>query len=42
MSVEESTVIFGPICQVGWARASATVTEASSAASCPGTARRWR
>ena len=22
ISVEESTVIFGPICQVGWARAS--------------------
>ena len=32
MSVEESIVIFGPICQVGWASASATVTAASSAA----------
>ena len=30
MSVEESTVIFGPICQVGWARASAMVIPASS------------
>ena len=35
MSVEESTVIFGPICQVGWARASSTVTAASSSAPRP-------
>ena len=32
MRVDESTVIFGPIDQVGWARASSTVTSASSAA----------
>ena len=31
MSVELSTVIFGPIDHVGWARASATVTRSSSA-----------
>ena len=31
MSVDESIVIFGPIDQVGWARASSTVTSASSA-----------
>ena len=31
ISVDESTVIFGPIDQVGWARASSTVTAASSA-----------
>ena len=31
MSVDESTVIFGPIDQVGWASASSTVTSASSA-----------
>ena len=31
MSVLESIVILGPICQVGWARASATVTRSSSA-----------
>src|SRR4029453_12680383 len=30
MSVDESTVILGPIDQVGWARASATVTSARS------------
>ena len=30
ISVEESTVIFGPIDHVGWARASATVTDAKS------------
>ena len=35
MSVDESTVIFGPICQVGCARASATLTEARSAADLP-------
>ena len=28
ISVAESTVIFGPIFQVGWARASLTVTSA--------------
>ena len=32
ISVAESTVIFGPIAQVGWARASATVTWASCSA----------
>ncbi len=43
MSVELSTVIFGPIFQVGWARASSTVTSASSArANGPGRARRTR
>ena len=31
MSVELSTVIFGPIDHVGWASASATVTRSSSA-----------
>ena len=31
ISVDESTVIFGPIDQVGWASASSTVTAASSA-----------
>ena len=31
MSVLESMVILGPICQVGWARASATLTSSSSA-----------
>ena len=31
MSVDESTVIFGPIDHVGWARASSTVTSARSA-----------
>ena len=30
ISVDESTVIFGPMLQVGWARASSTVTSASS------------
>ena len=32
INVAESTVIFGPIAQVGWAKASATVTWASCAA----------
>ena len=35
ISVEESTVIFGPILQVGWASASSTVTAASSAPARP-------
>ena len=35
MSVDESTVIFGPIDQVGWASASSMVTSASSAAERP-------
>ena len=40
---DESTVIFGPIGHVGWARASSTVTSASSAARAAAErARRWR
>jgi hypothetical protein len=35
ISVEESTVIFGPMLQVGWARASSMVTSARSAAARP-------
>ena len=35
MSVDESTVIFGPIDQVGWASASATVTSPSCSAGQP-------
>ena len=43
MSVDESTVIFGPIFQVGWARASSTVTDGEVGRDCGrGRARRWR
>jgi hypothetical protein len=40
--VAELTVITGPIAQVGWARASAGVTSARSAAERHGTAHRRR
>ena len=40
MSVEESTVILGPIDQVGWFSASATPTAASSSRVRPRTVRR--